>query len=290
MSPELANRIARIAADRESGASEILAEAVEVLSQALAGAGNVAEVARAIVRAQPTLGPMWNAAIAAVAAVEQPDRFERFRQRVARAPDALGRFASEFFDSSTQPLQIATVSYSRTVLDVLTRLAERRQVHVACAEGRPALEGRTLASRLVERGVRVTFFTDAAISHALPEVDAVLVGADAVGPEWFQNKTGTRMLAATAVERGIPLYVLASRDKFVPREIATRLEGREGAAVEVWPGAPVGITVRNPYFEAIPLHLVAALITDFGVLGPADVPEVCASAIAESNVIRLLLF
>jgi len=126
-------------------------------------------------------------------------------------------------------------------------------------------------------GVPVTCFTDAAIGHALGGADAVLVGADAVAAEWFLNKSGTRMLAATAAQEGVPLYVLASRDKFVSHTIANRLAGREGSSAEVWQGAPAGVAVRNPYFESTPLDLVTAIITDAGVLGAALAPEVCAS-------------
>src|SRR5436190_1738139 len=80
---------------------------------------------------------------------------------------------------------------------------------------RPALEGRRLASRLAAAGIAVTYFSDAAISQALGGADAVVFGADAVAPEWFLNKSGTRMLAAAAGQQGLPVHVIATRDKFV---------------------------------------------------------------------------
>jgi len=289
MTPELEQRIALLASDRESGASEILDEALAILRDALADPADLITVARALCRAQPTMAPIWNASIAALGAREDPERFTRFTKRVARAPDALARFALECFndgENTGRPvdggrratsLRLVTISFSRSVARVLEVIGQTRSLRVSCSEGRPALEGRRLATRLAAAGIPVTCFTDAAIGHALGGADAVLVGADAVAPEWFLNKSGTRMLAATAAQQGVPLYVLASRDKFVSHAIAGRLVVREGEPSEVWEEAPAGVAVRNPYFESTPLDVVTAIITDAGVLGSALAPEVCAS-------------
>jgi translation initiation factor 2B subunit (eIF-2B alpha/beta/delta family) len=274
MSPELQNRIARLGADRESGASQLLQEALAILREAFKAPADVVEVARAVCLAQPSMGSMWNAAEAAMAGKE---RFEQFATRVARAPEAVARFALDLFGQTAadQGLRLVTISASGTVLQVLLALARRWPLHVACSEGRPALEGRTLATTLAANGVDVTFFGDAAIGHALERADALVLGADAVASDFFLNKSGTRMLAAAASQQGLPCYVVATRDKFVSRETAPRLQPREGASSEIWSKAPPGIAVRNPYFEATPLDLVAGLVTDLGVLGPADAGSVC---------------
>jgi methylthioribose-1-phosphate isomerase len=91
------------------------------------------------------------------------------------------------------------------------------------------------------------------------------------------NKSGTRMLAAAASQQGIPVHVLASRDKFVSRALAARLANRDGGAGEIWGDAPEGVIVPNPYFERTPLDVITAVISDFGVLGAALVPEACAA-------------
>lgn len=275
MNPELEQRIALLASDRESGASEILDEAIDILRAALA-AGNAPAAARSLCRGQPSMASIWNAALTAMAAIDDPARFDQFAQRVARAPAAVARFAREVFDGSG-PLRVVTISFSRSVDGVLRALAQARPLRVACSEGRPALEGRRLATRLAAAGIPVTCFSDAAIGHALASADALIVGADAVAPEWFLNKSGTRMLAAAAAQQGIPLYVVATRDKFVSRSLAAALQVREGASAEVWDGAPAGVAVRNPYFEATPVDLVATVISDLGLLGPGSIPDVCDS-------------
>jgi translation initiation factor 2B subunit (eIF-2B alpha/beta/delta family) len=278
---ELNRRIALIAADRVSGASDLLRAAVGIVDQGLRTGAPIAPIVRALCAAQPSMAPLWILAAEALAAQRAPERWARFVQRLERAPRSLARWTVDGFGvgGSTGPIDIVTISSSRAVLIAVQALAEHRPVRVSCAESRPALEGRALATRLATAGIPVTMFGDAAIAEALAAADAVLVGADAVAPDWFLNKCGTRMLASAAAHRGIPVYVAATRDKFVGATIAARLRLREGDAAEIWDAPPPGIEVRNPYFESTALELVTAVITDGGVLGAALVPDVCDAAL-----------
>jgi ribose 1,5-bisphosphate isomerase len=271
MRPELEKRIAAIAGDRESGASEILVEASAILREA--SQEELAAVAQALRAAQPSMAPLRNATAAALTG-----DLELFAQRMARAPQAIARYTAELLETGLAPahaLRIVTISYSGTVAHALEFLAARRRLEVACAEGRPALEGRRLAARLARAGMSVTCFADAALAHGLERADAVLVGADAVGSEWFVNKSGTRMLAAAAGQAGIASYVLAGREKFIGSVAASTLELKQSDPAEVWDTPPSGVTVKNAYFECIPLELVAATVTDIGVLSSVDVVELC---------------
>jgi translation initiation factor 2B subunit (eIF-2B alpha/beta/delta family) len=283
---DLDRRIVQLAADRESGASEIVAQAIAILRDALAAGHPIRPVARAVCRAQPSMAPVWNAALEALAADDPAGRLDAFARRVTRAASAVVRVGVEFLtDEVHRPLRVVTVSYSRTVAALLGAVAARRPVRAACSEGRPALEGQRLAARLAAAGVDVTFFTDAAIAAALPDADAVIVGADAVTPEWLLNKAGTRMLAAAAAHQGVPLYVVATRDKFLRGGLADALTIRAGESAEVWDLPPAHVTVRNPYFERVPLELVASLITDAGVIGSAMAAQVASGAEIDINTL-----
>lgn len=283
MTTDLDRRITAIRADRDRSASELLDAAIQVLRDALAQGVAMKPIARAVAEAQPTMASLWVAAAQAMNAVDDPSRFERFALQVASAPKALARYAISTLlpdEADATPLRLVTLSYSRSVYLVLDALRVHRPLRVACAESRPALEGRRLAEQLARLDVPVTVYGDAAIAQALSAADAVLVGADAVTPEWFLNKTGTRMLAAAAAHHGVPCYVVASREKFVPATVGARLEIRAGAAAEIWDAPPPGVTIRNAYFEPTPLELVSAVISDLGVLGAALVPDACAAASA----------
>jgi translation initiation factor eIF-2B subunit delta len=281
MSRNWERRVAELAADRESGSSEILAWAIELLRDRLAEREDVVECANALCRAQPTMAPVWNAARAATAAINDAEIFERFAQRVARAPQAVVRFAADVLTTGLAagaPIRLASLSYSSSVAKVAEAIVKERPVEFAGTEGRPVFEGRTLAARLAAAGCRVRFFTDAAIGHALDGCDAVIVGADAVSAQWFVNKSGTRLLAAAAAHCGVPVYVLAGREKFVTADVEKHLEIVEGNLDEVWPDAPATISIRNPYFERTPLELVAGVVTDVGMLSSDAVAQLCKTS------------
>jgi len=269
-------RVAAIAANRESGASELSAEVVALLREAVETATPVEPVARALVRAQPSMAPVWNAVRAALTG-GGPSGLERYAQHMGRANTALIRYGSALLaaDIPAERLELVTLSFSGTVAALLEELGARQPIAVSCADGLPALEGRRLAVRLSAAGLPITFYSDAALAQALEGADAVLVGADAVTPDWFLNKSGTRMLAAAAAQHGVPVYVCATRDKFLSTAVGTRLTVRDESPDEIWPSPPPLVTVRNRYFERTPLDLVSAVISDSGVLGAALMADAC---------------
>src|SRR4051794_19384709 len=71
--PDLARRIEAIAADRQSGATELSRQAREVLTLALARNCTI-DAAAALCRAQPAMAPIWNAAIFAIGDRTSPER------------------------------------------------------------------------------------------------------------------------------------------------------------------------------------------------------------------------
>jgi len=290
---ELNRRIAQIAADNSSGASEILNDVVAILRDGRDAGLPLLPLARALVRAQPTMASVWNAAVSAMASRDAEDRLQRFADRAARAPAAIARVFADFIGPDAPhrrpgaPFRLVTLSFSGTLLTVLDTLRQTWALEVACSDSRPSLEGRRLAARLAASGIPVTLFTDAAIGHALRHTDAVVLGADAIGPEWVMNKSGTRPLASAAVHDGVPVYVLCGRDKFLSSALADRLVSREGEASEVWDAPPAGIAIRNPYFEATSLDLITAVISDIGALGAALVPAAC-EAVHDAAALRAL--
>jgi ribose 1,5-bisphosphate isomerase len=280
-----------LAADAESGASELVGRAIGILERASAsGRQHLVDAARAVCAAQPGMAPMWNAAVAALADLAHPGSLARFAYRLQRSPSALRRVAvEELAPAGRQPLRLVTCSFSGSVLGVLAELAERCDLSVACAEGRPRCEGRRLAAALAP-AITVEFFTDAAVSLALGDAAALVVGADAITPAWFLNKAGTLPLAAAAAQNNVPVFVLATRDKFLPPTLADRLVVAERDPCEVWADAPEGVVVRNPYFERVPLHLVSAILTDAGVLAGDMVDEACRAngVLLDAGVLDLL--
>jgi ribose 1,5-bisphosphate isomerase len=299
MTGEIEREVAAIAADRESGASVLARRAVDLLRRARRLGGEaVPAVAARLCRAQPSMAPIWIAAGIALADAEDGgDRLDSWAHRLERSEAALARTAAALVGetdtrarAADRALSLVTFSSSGAVLAALRQLAAEGPLNVAVAEGRPALEGRAFAAALAASGTRVRFFSDAAVGSALDEAEAVLVGADAVAPGWFINKVGTGAVAALAAARGVPVYVLAGREKFLPPALADAVTLRAGDPAEIWETPPAGVEVRNPYFERIPLDFVASLVTDAGPMGAALAWEVCdanARLIGEAAILQL---
>jgi hypothetical protein len=122
-------------------------------------------------------------------------------------------------------------------------------------------------------GLAVTLCTDAAVAHLLAErdVDAVVVGADAVLPDGsVVNKTGTRAAALAAAREGVPCYAVAAADKVQTGE-KPHLESGDPAAVYDGEGR---VEAVNPTFDVTPADLVAGIVTDRGVLDADGVAAV----------------
>jgi methylthioribose-1-phosphate isomerase len=105
------------------------------------------------------------------------------------------------------------------------------------------------------------------------KIDAVIVGADRITCDAVFNKIGTYMHAVCAHHHDIPFHVAAPLSTFDTnkreRDVIIEERGREevttmGNRTYV----PDGCKVRNYAFDATPLDLVTAIITERGVLRP----------------------
>lgn len=276
MDDRLRSEIRAIAADTRSGATALLARGVAVLRAAAGDAATLALAADELCRAQPSMAGLRVAAAIARRAADPAAALDEFAGRTARAPRLIARHAVAVLKlrRGAGPIRVVTCSRSHAVEQTLRALADEGEVEVSCAEGRPALEGRDLALALAEAGVRVRLYTDAGISTAIRTADALVVGADAVGPDAFINKVGTGALAALASFEGVSAYVLAGREKIVGRDVFAELDLRRGDGAELGPSPGSGVEPANPYFEQVRSTLVTGFVTDSGAIAPEDIARV----------------
>jgi methylthioribose-1-phosphate isomerase len=186
---------------------------------------------------------------------------------------------------------LATAGYG-TALGVV-RAAHRagKGIHVYVDETRPVLQGsRLTAWELMREGIPCTLITDnmAGFLMQLGKVELVIVGADRIAANGdTANKIGTYSLAVLARAHGIPLYVaapLSTIDPSLPDGGAIPIEERdpgEVAALRGVPTAPAGVPVWNPAFDVTPHGLIAAIVTEAGILRPpfaGSIAAACAGA------------
>ncbi len=145
-------------------------------------------------------------------------------------------------------------------------------------ETRPLLQGaRLTAWELTRAGIPTTLITDSMAGAAMARlgVDLVVVGADRIAQNGdTANKIGTYGLALLAAAHSVP-FVVAAPSSTIDPALATGaqipIEERSAAEVRTLGGhstAPAGVQVWNPAFDVTPGRLVAAIVTEAGVIRP----------------------
>jgi methylthioribose-1-phosphate isomerase len=164
-----------------------------------------------------------------------------------------------------------------TALGVIRSAVEMgKSLDVIACETRPLHQGsRLTAWELVEDGINVQVITDSSAAHLMRSgvVDAVIVGADRICRDVVFNKIGTYMHAVCAHHHNIPFYVAAPYSTFditrTEKDVPIEQRGKDEIA---FCGnhqlIPNGVPALNYAFDATPLDLITAIITERGVLYP----------------------
>jgi translation initiation factor 2B subunit (eIF-2B alpha/beta/delta family) len=113
---------------------------------------------------------------------------------------------------------------------------------------------------------------DAALPMLLSQAALLWLGADAVTDRGVIVNVGGFAAALAAREHSVPVYVLATRRKFLPAKTAA-LSIDERPPAEVWEAPPVGVRPRTVRAELVPLGLRGVVVED-GVLGPTEIAAV----------------
>jgi methylthioribose-1-phosphate isomerase len=152
-----------------------------------------------------------------------------------------------------------------------------KNVKVISCETRPLLQGaRLTAWELARDRIDVTTIIDSAAAQLMQAgaIDAVIVGADRITRDAVFNKIGTYMHAVCARHHGIPFYVAAPVSTFDFHNLAKDVVIEERKREEVTTTGnqtfvPGSVPVKNPAFDATPLELVTAVVTEQGVMRSA---------------------
>lgn len=171
---------------------------------------------------------------------------------------------------------LATADFG-TALAVLFKAKEKgKRFKVYADETRPVLQGaRLTAWELAHEKIDATLICDnmAASLMAKDAIDKVIVGADRIALNGdVANKIGTYNVAVLCKYHDIPFYVAAPISTFDFRIKSGReiiIEERDPEEVRTVMGvsvAPKNIKVYNPAFDVTPHELVAAIITERGII------------------------
>lgn len=264
--------LARLAADREHGASEIADRALDALAALAAEADEpleaLAEAGAGLVEAHPAMAPLLHLAndVCVGYQADGDAVFERLDRERGRRARALAQAGAERIGVDDV---VATYSRSGTVLDALRRaIDDGPRFRVVTSEARPGGEGRSVAAELARAGIDVTLTYDAALPGLVREADRLIVGADSICTRGLVNKAGTGVLVREADRAGVPADVLAGTDKLLPPSYRKRppltAAGRLGHRL------PAGVHEAAPLFECEPLDPIDRVVTEQGAWTPEE--------------------
>lgn len=173
---------------------------------------------------------------------------------------------------------LATAGDGTALAVIYAAVNQGKTLAVYADETRPLLQGaRLTAWELQQRGVPVTLICDSMAGQVMKEkrVQAVVVGADRIAANGdAANKIGTYSVAVLAARHKIPFYVAAPSSTFdLSLDTGDQIPIEERAAEEITAPygrrtAPEGINVYNPAFDVTPAELIAAIITEKGLIRP----------------------
>jgi methylthioribose-1-phosphate isomerase len=209
---------------------------------------------------------------------------------------SIGSFGAELFSANDRVLThcntgaLATGGYG-TALGVINSSWDQGKVsQVWVDETRPLLQGARLTAWELERlGIPYKLVTDSSVGTLMSRglVDRAVVGADRIAANGdTANKIGTYTAAVLANRHGVPFYVAAPLSTIdletptgsdIPIEERDAEELRRVFEAEI---SPAGAPAANFAFDVTPNELIAAIITDVGVLR-APYTESIAKAFAE---------
>ena len=163
--------------------------------------------------------------------------------------------------TSLAGMTILVHSNSSTVCSLLGNIQSTASgIRIIQTESRPVMEGRIQGRRLADLGYQVKVITDASIFMYMQQADLAILGADAVCPEYFINKSGSHSVALACREYGKNCLVICDSRKlwFNQHENAVSLAGFNHLSPpeELWADPPENITIENYYFERVPVSLV----------------------------------
>lgn len=223
---------------------------------------------------------------ASLSSSEMHDRLlaeaKAIHQEDAEMCAAMGRHGSPLLADGSGVLThcnagaLATAGQGTALSLMFDAAANGKKIHVYADETRPLLQGaRLTAWELQQHNIPVTVICDNMTAQVMKEgrIQAVVTGSDRIAANGdAANKIGTYGVALLAKAHNIPFYVAAPSSTFdlslahgdeIPIELRERDEVAEGFGRKT---VPDGVDVYNPAFDVTPAELIAAIITERGII------------------------
>jgi len=275
--------------DNVAGAQSITHRAAAIVEQYLHSVSSTSvdikqhllDLGQDVINAQPVMAPLFNLFDSLLRKFDvcrdRPERREILRDHVQAFSRAMNDHTQVIAEHVSRMIPhggtVFTHSDSSALRAALQHChSEGKLFSVYCTESRPACEGIRLAQALVEHGISTCLVTDTLIFALLRESrnrSVLLVGADSINTHGVINKAGTAGLAIATKSWGIPLYVLAGSEKFLPAGFFPTVD-QDKPPDEILSQPPTGLRIINRYFDVTPLDSITGVVSEEGLLSGAD--------------------
>ena len=184
---------------------------------------------------------------------------------------------------------------------ILQAKANGTKFRVIVVDSRPLLEGKTLATALMNAGLAVEYYPFSGMARAISAATLVLLGAHSMLSNGrLQSRIGTAPLAMAAHKADVPVIVCCESIKFsgkvaldsiVHNEVAPPEElllpslppdpsnkeedGESGKlkSLQDWYDIP-NLQILNPLYDITPAEYIRMVICEYGNVPPSSVPVV----------------
>ena len=173
---------------------------------------------------------------------------------------------------------LATSGFGTALAPLYVAHEQGKRISVFADETRPLLQGARLTVwELMHVGIDVTLISDNMAAQVMKEgkIDLVITGADRVAANGdAANKIGTYGVALLARAHGIPFYMAwpsSTLDLSLSDGAQIPIEERGKDELTFFGGAcvaPAGVKAYCPAFDVTPHELIAAVITERGLIYP----------------------
>lgn len=185
------------------------------------------------------------------------------------------QIASQLYPRLEDVETIFTHSHSSTIFNVFRHIsAKNKLLKFLQTVSWPVKEGVNMARMLASLGYRVELINDSGMATHLREADLVLLGADSIGSGYFVNKQGSLAICTLAQRLGKQIYLMADTSKLDLKKEPQ--EPKLQSPVELMEEEVDRISVRNFYFETVPLELVTGVLLQTGAYSPEGISQMIA--------------
>lgn len=268
--------------DSESGASELVDNAMEIVKRLLKESDSDAdlkplfiELFDQIIKSRPSMAPLIHAIgflhdnLLDYTSASIYSTIIKFYQYQSEIKAKLEQNFSAFINNLALPNpKVMLISYSSTIINLIKKQNDVDFIFYIL-ESRPLFEGRKSAEILADK-YETHLIVDAALGKFINEIDVVFIGIDSILKDGsIINKIGSYPLSVLAKSNGIAVYAIGDSLKYNLRShFGLLVEIDKKPVKEILDRKTHKYIIENYYFDRTPVNYIDEIISDLGILIP----------------------